>query len=1480
MASLAGTATFTTPATGGAAGGAEVAALNPAGTTLFVVGPDGVDALDAATGARLYALPRSAVLSAGAPVALGTGNSAAVSPDGTLLAVSFDGAPRTGPGLVALYDLAPGAATFRTSFPVGAVPDQVVFTADGSRVLVAIEGEPAEDYAADPAGGVAVIDVAAGTTSFAGFGAFDNAALRAAGVRLTGRADPAAAANTATAARDLEPEYIALSADNTRAYVTLQEGNALGVLALDAPGGPTFLSVLPFGLKDHLLPGQELDTSDRDGGARIVNAPVFGLYQPDGVAALESGGRRYVVTANEGDAREWGNFVEEIRVGAPAYRLDPAAFPDAATLEADAALGRLTVSRHTGDTDGDGDFDQIHVFGGRSLSVWEVTDTALTRVYDSGSQIESILAAEYPQLLDDTRSDNKGPEPEGLTLATIDGAPHALVGLERSNAVLAFRIDSPADLSFAGLFSNPGDVGPEVFAASRDGTRLYVANEVSATTTAYELTPAASDTFTLQILHASDFEAGVEAVTRAPNFAAIVDALEDTFSNSITLSSGDNFIPSPFTAAGTDPVTLPALRAFYEQLLALSAGSLTLASPPGFNQLDVAILNAIGVQASAIGNHEFDLGPNPFAATFDFTAGAAGTPASITSIGALFPYVSANLDFSAEPALRPLFTATLRDAASFGTTASDLATSAAIAAEAADQQVAPWTTIQENGETIGVLGLTTQVLASISSIGGVRVLDPAGDGGVDNTDELAAILQPYVDRMTAQGVDKIILLSHLQQFGNELSLAGKLAGVDVVIAGGSHSVFADGTDVLQPGDVAASPYPTFIAGTDGSPVAVINTGANYTYVGRLAVTFDANGVLIPGSVDPAVSGAYVTTDAGVDAVAGNGDGVLDAAERAAFFADGTRGGEVAQLTAPVGAVIAAKDGNVFGLTDVFLEGRRGEVRIEETNLGDLSADANLYVARQVDPGVIASIKNGGGIRAEIGAVIGQPVAVEVPPQADLFSGKPLGGVSQLDIENSLRFNNALSVVTVTAAEFERLLEHAVAATAPGATPGQFGQFGGLSFSFDATLQSQVIGAGGAVTREGLRMRDAALLNDDGSVADELVRDGVLVGDASRAVKFVTLSFLADGGDGYPINSYADGRTDLLDAASLTDGTATFAAKGSEQDALAEFLRARHSDAASAYGQPDLGPAGDARAQNLADRAADVFQFTLTGAGTIAGTAANELITGSAGDDAITAGAGRDTVRGGAGFDTLTFGRARADGGLLYDATGGAPVGYTFADPLAGTSTTRFTGIERLVFADGALDLGPGTVPAAGVTLYGGIGNDALTGGPGNDVLEGGPGTDTTVGLAGDDIHVVDREADAVVEAAGGGYDAVIATGASYRLAGNVEVLLGIGAAQRLTGGTGNELIAGGGGADVLAGGAGRDTFAFAAGPTGAASITDYASGQDVLLLSGYEVDTAGEALAALTRQGSGTLLDLGGGTTVLLAGTAVAQFTAADFLFA
>ena len=341
------------------------------------------------------------------------------------------------------------------------------------------------------AGGLRQSDV---TT--AGFTAF-NAAPLDSSIRIFGP--------RATVAQDLEPEYIAVSDDSTLAWVTLQENNAIGVLDLRQRA---FTRLIGLGGKNHLLPGMGLDPSDRDGpgnaGAiQINNWPVVGMYQPDSIAFVRVNGQGSLLTANEGDSREFPGFSEEARVST--LTLDPSLDQ---TLKTNAKLGRLTVTKTAGDPDRDGDYDFLAAFGARSFSVWT---TLGAQVFDSGDQFEQITAAAFPTRFNadhtdnsaatfDTRSDNKGPEPEGLTVGSVNGRLYAFIGLERMSGVMVYELSNP--IRFVQYinhrnFSQPasattgGDLGPEGLLFIRDvdsPTRqplLVTTNEVSGTTTVY-----------------------------------------------------------------------------------------------------------------------------------------------------------------------------------------------------------------------------------------------------------------------------------------------------------------------------------------------------------------------------------------------------------------------------------------------------------------------------------------------------------------------------------------------------------------------------------------------------------------------------------------------------------------------------------------------------------------------------------------------------------------------------------------------------------------------------------------------------------------------------------------------------------------------------------------------------------------------------------------------------------------------------------
>lgn len=662
--------------------------------------------------------------------------------------------------------------------------------------------------------------------------------------------------------------------------------------------------------------------------------------------------------------------------------------------------------------------------------------------------------------------------------------------------------------------------------------------------------------WTLQILHGSDFEGGVNASTDAPNFAAIVDALEDTYTNSITLASGDNWIPSPFSLSGEDPSLVQPLKDAYISYYGSNFANNDLRA--GIARPDISIMNFIGVEASVLGNHEFDLGTPELR---NMIAGL-NSGAAIRWFGAQFPYLSCNLDFSADVSLSNIYEATAQPDGFFRSnptmTGSQIANT---------KKLAPYTLIEENGETIGVIGVTTPILAAISSPGATTVLNPGA--GTDNMALLASIVQPRVNELINNfGVNKVILLAHLQQLNLEKQLAQLLSGVDVIIAGGSHTLMADAQDRMRAGDVPAETYPFFTTGLDGHPVVIINTTSEYRYVGRLVIDFNASGQIVPSSVDPNVSGAFAADTEGVEDLYPT---------YASAFVAGTRGYRVQLLTSAIQNVIIAKDGNTFGKTDVYLQGLRNFVRTQETNLGNITADANLWQARQVIPQVQVSLKNGGGIRSAMGVVNAVGDQVEyLPPAANPIAGKEEGEISQLDIENSLRFNNRLSVLDVTAAGLKTLLEHGVAASGAGLTPGRFPQVGGMRFSYDLTFPANS------------RIRNAAIVDESGAVIDSIVFNGSVYGNPGRIIKVVTLNFLAGGGDSYPFTAVGSNRIDLdtLNALEFTPGSATFAIPGSEQDAFAEFIQAFY--ALTPFNVQETSKALDYRIQDLSSRQDRVY----------------------------------------------------------------------------------------------------------------------------------------------------------------------------------------------------------------------------------------------------------------------------------------------------
>ena len=394
---------------------------------------------------------------------------------------------------------------FQKQVTVGALPDMITFTPDGTKVLTANEGQPNADYSVDPEGSVSVINIAGGianltqanvtTMYFTQFNA-QEAALIANGVRKLKA--------SSTLSQDFEPEYITFSADGQKAWVALQENNAIAEINL---ANNTYTSVWALGTKDMSTVGNGADISDNNGEILIANWPIKSFYQPDGIASYSVGGSNFIVTANEGDEKEYTGFVERIVVGAAAYTLNPANYPQGSMLKETYNAGRFRASAFSGNADANADFEQIYALGGRSFSIFNADTKQL--VYDSGDDFEMYTAftpsiaplfnADHEENGRKVRSRAKGPEPEGVTLATISGKTFAFIGLERVGGVMVYDVTNPNDVKFVDYKNNrsvsayAGDHGPEgityINAANSPTNKDYiiVANEISGTLTIFEV---------------------------------------------------------------------------------------------------------------------------------------------------------------------------------------------------------------------------------------------------------------------------------------------------------------------------------------------------------------------------------------------------------------------------------------------------------------------------------------------------------------------------------------------------------------------------------------------------------------------------------------------------------------------------------------------------------------------------------------------------------------------------------------------------------------------------------------------------------------------------------------------------------------------------------------------------------------------------------------------------------------------------------
>lgn len=472
-------------------GAAEIPAYDARSKRLFVVNGAGgvIDIIDIRDPKQPTRMSQIELQTWGAAA-----NSVAVR-DG-VIAAAVEGKTKTEPGAVVFFN---AEGRYLKHVEVGALPDMLAFSPDGRWLVVANEGEPNDEYTIDPEGSLSVIDMRGGLA------AVNQSKVRTADFRrFNGQPLPdgfKALKPGASVAQDIEPEYVAFSADSKTAYVTLQDNNGLAIVDLERAQVSRLVGL---GFVDHSR--VPFDASDRDNAIALKTWPVWGMYQPDSIASYSVGGQTYLVTANEGDSREWKGWSDEKRIAE--LKLDPKAFPNAAELQKPENLGRLRASGSFG-VNAEGLHERIYTFGGRSFSIW---DSNGRQLWNSDDRIERIVAERYPANFNashtsnerDSRSSAKGPEPEGLAVATLWGKTYAFVGLERMSGFMVFDISNPRAPRYVDFINSrdfsddpkngtAGDLGPEGFMVIPAGSSpngrplLIVANEVSGTTAIYEI---------------------------------------------------------------------------------------------------------------------------------------------------------------------------------------------------------------------------------------------------------------------------------------------------------------------------------------------------------------------------------------------------------------------------------------------------------------------------------------------------------------------------------------------------------------------------------------------------------------------------------------------------------------------------------------------------------------------------------------------------------------------------------------------------------------------------------------------------------------------------------------------------------------------------------------------------------------------------------------------------------------------------------
>jgi 2',3'-cyclic-nucleotide 2'-phosphodiesterase (5'-nucleotidase family) len=537
----------------------------------------------------------------------------------------------------------------------------------------------------------------------------------------------------------------------------------------------------------------------------------------------------------------------------------------------------------------------------------------------------------------------------------------------------------------------------------------------------------AETTRTLHVLHSADHESALlprddtGGITR---FGRVVEALR-TRGPTLLLAAGDTFMPAPALSVEVD-------------------------GEPGPRRAN----KLLGYAASALGNHELDLGEGYLAKHI----GSAG-----------FPYLSSTVRYASGALARIYAQVPGAEPAPWASDVSGRLVSRAKTC------AGPWQGDACDGVVVGLVSAVTDELAVVT-----RVEDA---DAARTLDEVRERVQAEVNALVTEGVDVIVLLSHLQDVDNELALVeGGLTGVDLIIAGGGDDRLANVGHRLLRGETRSplcaaggSCYPLVRRAADGAPVLIAAADGQHRYVGELTLQLDAAGRVT--GVDEAHTRPWPVDDETLQALAAPAAPALAALEEKVAV-------ELAVRTVKVATVWT------------WLEGRREHVRNRQTNLGDLSADAMQFVGK--GEGSRFALRNGGGIRAPIG---------RVDPKTFARLGGPM---TQLDVEEALKFDGPLVVVTATHRALKETLERAFVGAGTGR--GHFPQASReLLVEYTSAAPEQAKSDAGGFLCSGRRVRTLRARGPDGVM--EIVKDGALITPDAK-VTFTTLGYLAKGGDGW------------------------------------------------------------------------------------------------------------------------------------------------------------------------------------------------------------------------------------------------------------------------------------------------------------------------------------------------------------------------------